>query len=84
VLAAWLVTDPFDSLARVAKLKAPILFLHGECDRVVPVRYSRALFNAAAEPKEGRFVPRGRTRGSRPRYGGLDGAVAFVERRLGG
>jgi uncharacterized protein len=39
-----LVTDRFDSLSRISKVKAPILVLHGERDRVVPVRYGRALF----------------------------------------
>ena len=83
VPAARLVTDRFDSLSRIGKVKAPILVLHGERDRVVPVRYGRTLFNAAPEPKEGWFAPDAGHE-DLARYGGLDVVVAFIERRLGG
>jgi hypothetical protein len=52
VPAAALVRDRFDSLAAIGKVKVPILILHGERDRIVPVRFGRALFDAAPEPKE--------------------------------
>jgi fermentation-respiration switch protein FrsA (DUF1100 family) len=83
VPAARMVTDRFDSLSRIGKVRAPILVLHGERDRVVPVRYGRALFDAAPEPKEGWFAPEAGHE-DLARYGGLDTAVAFIERRLGG
>jgi len=83
VPAARLVIDRFDSLSRIGKVRAPILFLHGERDRVVPVRYGRALFNAAPEPKEGWFVPEAGHE-DLARHGALDAVVAFIERRLGG
>jgi uncharacterized protein len=83
VPAARLVTDRFDSLSRIGRVKAPILILHGESDRIVPVRYGRALFNAAPEPKEGWFAPDAGHE-DLARYGALDVVVAFIERRLGG
>jgi uncharacterized protein len=83
VPASLLVVDRFDSLSRIGKVRAPILVMHGERDRVVPVRYGRALFNAAPEPKEGWFVPEAGHE-DLARYGGLDVAVAFINRRLGG
>jgi uncharacterized protein len=83
VPAARLVTDRFDSLSRIGKVRAPILVLHGEGDRVVPVRFGYALLDAAPEPKEGWFAPEAGHE-ELARYGGLDTAVAFVERRLGG
>ena len=83
VPAARLVTDRFDSLSRIAKVRAPILVLHGERDRVVPVRYGRALLDAAPEPKEGWFAPEAGHE-DLARYGGLDVVVAFIDRRLGG
>jgi fermentation-respiration switch protein FrsA (DUF1100 family) len=83
VPAARLVTDRFDSLSRIGRVRAPILVLHGEGDRVVPVRYGRTLFNAAPEPKEGWFPPEAGHE-DLARYGGLDVVVAFIERRLGG
>jgi fermentation-respiration switch protein FrsA (DUF1100 family) len=78
-----MVVDRFDLLSRFGKVRAPILVLHGERDRVVPARYGRALFHAAPEPKEGWFTPQARHE-DLARYGGLDAAVAFIERRLGG
>jgi hypothetical protein len=82
-LAARLVTDRFDSLSRIGKVKAPILLLRGERDRVVPVRYGQALLDAAPEPKEGWFAPEAGHE-DLARYGGLDAVVAFIDRRLGG
>ncbi len=82
VPAARMVADRFDSLSRIGKVNAPILILHGDRDRIVPVRFGRALFEAAPEPKEGWFVPEGGHE-DLARYGGLDAAVAFIERWLG-
>jgi fermentation-respiration switch protein FrsA (DUF1100 family) len=83
VPAARLVTDRFDSLSRIGKVKAPILVLHGENDRVVPIRYGRTLFNAAPEPKEAWFSPEAGHE-DLARFGALDVVIAFIERRLGG
>ena len=83
VPASRMVTDRFDSLSRIGNVRAPILVLHGEHDRVFPVRYGRALFEAAPEPKEGWFAPEAGHE-DLARYGGLDVVVAFIERRLGG
>jgi uncharacterized protein len=83
VPAARMVTDRFDSLSRIGQVRAPILVLHGERDRVVPVRYGRALFDAAPEPKEDWFAPEAGHE-DLARYGALDAVVAFIERQLGG
>jgi uncharacterized protein len=83
VPAARMVTDRFDSLSRIGRVKAPILVLHGERDRVVPVRYGRALLEAAPEPKEGWFAPEAGHE-DLASYGSLDVVVAFIDRRLGG
>jgi fermentation-respiration switch protein FrsA (DUF1100 family) len=83
VPATWLVTDRFDSLSRIGRVKAAILVLHGEGDRVVPVRFGRTLFKAAPEPKEGWFAPEAGHE-DLARYGSLDVVVAFIDRRLGG
>src|SRR5690606_42159806 len=44
---ALLVTQPFDSLDKVARLELPVLFGHGTADRVVPHAMSDALHEAA-------------------------------------
>ncbi|WP_413166298.1 alpha/beta hydrolase [Capilliphycus salinus ALCB114379] len=52
-----LLTQTFNSIAKVSKLKMPILFTHGTNDRVVPVEMSKELFAAATEPKQLLIVP---------------------------
>lgn len=49
--ARWLILDPWDSLARIPEIRAPLLVLHGDQDPTVPLRYGRRLFAAAPEPK---------------------------------
>jgi hypothetical protein len=46
-----LMKDPFDSSERVAEVRAPVLSIHGEHDRIIPIGLGRALFEAAPEPK---------------------------------
>ncbi len=50
--ARWLVLDKWDSLARIARISAPLLVLHGGKDATVPLRFGQALFDAAPEPKD--------------------------------
>jgi fermentation-respiration switch protein FrsA (DUF1100 family) len=50
-LAAFLLGDRFDSAAKIADLRAPLLMIHGDRDRIVPYPLGRSLFEAAPEPK---------------------------------
>lgn len=59
VPAKWLVRDCYASLSKIADIAAPLLILHGDADRVVPESQGRRLFEAAAEPKRGVWVPGG-------------------------
>ncbi len=45
------VPDAYPSLRLIAGLRAPLLFLHGDRDEVIPLMYGEALFEAAPEPK---------------------------------
>ena len=47
-----LMKDPFDSLPKIRSLGCPLLAIHGDRDRTVPLALGRALFEAAPEPKE--------------------------------
>ena len=49
-----LLTQRFEAAARIAKVRAPVLVVHGSDDRLVPPQIGRALYEAAREPK--RFV----------------------------
>lgn len=53
-----LLLDRFDSLSRIADIQAPLLVIHGEKDRVVPVDLGRRLFAAAPAPKTPVWLPR--------------------------
>ena len=48
---ASFVPDAYTTLRRVARVRVPTLFIHGESDRIVPVRHSVELHRAAAGPK---------------------------------
>ncbi len=52
-----LIVDRFDSAAKIGKVAAPVLIVHGERDRTIPVRLARRLFKRAREPKEAVFIP---------------------------
>ena len=47
----WIMSQKFDSLAKIAQVHMPVLVVHGESDRYVPARFSKALYAAAREPK---------------------------------
>ncbi len=44
--------NPFDSIAKIGHVHAPLLFLHSPDDAVVPIGEGRRLFAAAPDPKE--------------------------------
>ena len=55
----WLIKDTFRSDLRIGKVSAPVLVLHGERDRVVPLRFGEALFALTREPKRMVRFPNG-------------------------
>lgn len=54
--AARLTRDRYDSEAKIAEVKAPLLVVHGSNDRVVPQAQGRRLFDRAADPKEAEWI----------------------------
>jgi fermentation-respiration switch protein FrsA (DUF1100 family) len=75
----WLMKDRFESIAKIAEVGTPVFIFHGERDRVVPIRFGRALFDAAVEPKEGLWIPGGN-------HENLDASgavIEFLDRRIG-
>jgi hypothetical protein len=53
----FLVKDKFDSFSKIAKVRIPLLIVHGERDRITRVQFGRMLFEAANQPKYGHFLP---------------------------
>lgn len=48
---ATLARGRFDVARRIREIEAPLLFFHGDADRIVPLELGRALYRAAPEPK---------------------------------
>lgn len=76
--ARYLVLDRWDSVSLVDRISAPILFLHGEQDGVVPVKFGRALFAAAKEPKSALFLADAGHNGLLDRRETVERIVSFV------
>ena len=49
---SWLMKDQFRSDERIGKVRAPVLIMHGERDRVVPFRLGQQLYAMANEPRQ--------------------------------
>jgi len=82
VPVSLLLLDRFDALTAIRAVDAPVLVLQGERDGVVPIRFGRSLLAAAHEPKEGWFSSEA-GHNDLSRFGALDVALGFIERRLG-
>lgn len=55
----WLLTHRYESVDKVSQITCPKLFIHGADDELIPIDQGRALFAAAAEPKEFMETPGG-------------------------
>jgi fermentation-respiration switch protein FrsA (DUF1100 family) len=51
--------DKFRNIAKIRRVRAPVLVMHGTADRVVPFRQGTALYRAAGEPKSRLWVVQG-------------------------
>jgi fermentation-respiration switch protein FrsA (DUF1100 family) len=47
-----MIRNPFESIARIARVGSPVLFLHSPEDAIIPIAEGRRLFQAARPPKE--------------------------------
>src|SRR5262249_18388676 len=54
-----LVLDKFDSLSKIGRVRCPVFIMHGERDRIIPVRYGRELFQATPAPKGAKWFADG-------------------------
>ena len=73
-----LMKDQYRSSERIAKLTAPLLFLHGDADHVIPIALGERLFAAAPEPKRFVRLP-GTDHASVLESGGLAPVRAFLD-----
>ena len=52
VPVSLLMRDQFRSDQRIARVKVPLLIMHGENDPAIPIRFGERLFGMANEPKQ--------------------------------
>ena len=52
-----ILTQRFESIAKVPRLQMPVLFIHGTADVTIPSFMSQKLYNAAPKPKELLLIP---------------------------
>lgn len=52
----WMMKDRYESIKRISEIDAPLLIIHGEADRTIPISHGRELLAAAREPKRGIFI----------------------------
>ncbi len=57
VPVGWLLKDRFLSNEHIRAVTAPVVFVHGDNDRVIPIESGLQLFERANEPKEFRRLP---------------------------
>ena len=73
-----LMKDQYRSIDHIKNVKAPILFIHAESDRVIPFKIGREIYEAANAPKE--FVPiKGAGHNNLHEYGALNHAINFLQ-----
>jgi fermentation-respiration switch protein FrsA (DUF1100 family) len=72
-----LMKDQYRSDASIAKIKAPLLVMHGDHDQVIPFAMGRKLFDKAPEPKRFVAFPNG-THVDLDRYGAIAVAREFI------
>lgn len=48
---AWVTGEPFHSIQKISLVTAPVLFIHGERDGIVPMDLGRKLFEECPTPK---------------------------------
>lgn len=74
----WLLTQKFDSMDKIGRVRMPVLFVHGTDDRYVPARFSEALYAAAPAPKKLLLI-QGGTHNNSMRRGSADYREALRE-----
>jgi len=79
VPVSWLMSDRYESVARIGKITAPILVMHGGDDYVIPQYLGKRIFEAANQPKEG-FWPEGIGHNDIFDGGGFTTAREFIDR----
>tara|TARA_A100001037_G_scaffold285665_1_gene293232 strand:- start:7903 stop:8718 length:816 start_codon:yes stop_codon:yes gene_type:complete len=77
----WLLKDRYDSISKISRIHSPLFIVHGERDRIVPIRLGRRLFAAANDPKEAAYLPKA-GHNDLPVHGSIQLVIEFLERQF--
>jgi fermentation-respiration switch protein FrsA (DUF1100 family) len=78
----WLVRDRFRSDQRIARVKAPLLIMHGARDATIPISFGESLFALAHQPKQFVRFPEG-GHNDLDNYGAIETARHFIDAAKG-
>ena len=75
-----LLTQRYETMRDIGKVRVPLLIVHGEADEVVPIGMGRQVFEAAAAAESRRFVAiPGAGHTDHADFGSLEIVAAFIE-----
>jgi uncharacterized protein len=74
----WLIRDPFRSDARIERVTAPVLIMHGARDPTISIGFGERLFALAREPKQFVRFPEG-GHDDLDNYGAIEAARRFID-----
>jgi fermentation-respiration switch protein FrsA (DUF1100 family) len=77
VPARWFMRDTFHSDQWIVNVTAPVLIMHGERDRTIPIRFGERLYELARQPKQMVRFPEG-GHDDLDNFGAMDVARAFL------
>ncbi len=79
VPARLLVKDRFESIAKIAGVKAPVFIFNGDNDGVIPPAQGKRLFEAARDPKQSHWFP-GAGHNDLYEYGAAPMVIEFIRK----
>jgi len=82
VPARWLLLDRFDSAAKIARIVAPVMIVHGERDDTIPIRFAERLHAAAGPGATFLRLPLA-GHNDLQYHGAAPAVLEFLDRRLG-
>jgi fermentation-respiration switch protein FrsA (DUF1100 family) len=74
----WVITDRYETIDVIGRVTTPVLIVHGERDRIVPVTMGRAVFAAVTAPKKLITYPEA-GHSDHWRYGSTEAVIAWLE-----
>jgi hypothetical protein len=78
----WLMSDRYETMRYIGRLRAPLLVVHGEADQLIPVEMGRRVAAAAPGPAEIVTLP-GAGHSDHHLYGSYEAINAWIDRLRG-